>query len=150
MVIPLRGMISTFDSSDTSDPLIKYLMLPDGERASAPKPMVALRQKARGCDAEAGASFTFSAQPILDARVRDLLCDFLEFMWKETATDRDRVDMPRLAFLQLLDEREAEVNADGARVRPPQPNVPWLRSSGSSPKFPAHRKGTPITRSRCE
>ena len=43
LVTRLRGMISTFTSSDVSDPLVKYLMLSSGERASAAKPMVLLR-----------------------------------------------------------------------------------------------------------
>ena len=42
LVLRMRGMISTFTSIDTSDPLVEYLMLTDRERTSAVKPMAQL------------------------------------------------------------------------------------------------------------
>jgi serine/threonine protein kinase/ubiquitin len=122
MVLRLRGMISTFTSVDISDPLVKYLMLTDRERASAVKPMAQLCAKAReegaGEEAAAGASEpfelmlppsfrctsrTYSAkpkltEPVLDDRVLELLGQFLDFMWRETSSeqsesDKERVDM---------------------------------------------------------
>ena len=43
MMLRLRGMISTFTSNDTSNPLVAYLMMTDEERANAPIPIQALR-----------------------------------------------------------------------------------------------------------
>jgi hypothetical protein len=111
LVLRLVGMISTFTSSDTSDPLVKYLMLSDSERASARKPMAELRTKASQSGAKKNATFTFDPMPnIVDERARRLLCKFLDFMWARTAvlsSDAARVDMrmtmPREAFLQLFD-----------------------------------------------
>jgi hypothetical protein len=102
-------MISTFTSFDTSDPLVKYLMLTDRERASAVTPMAQLFAKAIE-EGAAGASEpldtecfsknifelmlppnfrytnrTYSVnpkltEPALDDRVRELLGQFLDFM----------------------------------------------------------------------
>jgi large subunit ribosomal protein L40e len=111
LVLRLRGMISTFTSMDTSDPLIRYLMLPDTERETAPKPMAALRRKAQQVHADKGATYEFDAHPepaVVDDKARNLLCEFLDFMWNETATDgSERVDMrmvvPDDEFQQLLE-----------------------------------------------
>jgi hypothetical protein len=115
------GMISTFTASDKSDPLVKYLMLSDRERASAVKPMAELHAKAKNYRATGSfepisdAAF-FSrelfqlllpntepqavTEPVLDDRVRELLGLFLDFMWSEVAPVRrqeenwrERVDM---------------------------------------------------------
>ena len=101
-------MISTFTVSDTSDPLVKYLMLSDRERASAVKPMAELHTKAREEDATGAfeplldtalfSSALFEmllpntepqavTEPVLDDRVRELLGSFLDFMWSETAPE---------------------------------------------------------------
>ncbi len=101
------GMISTFTTSDISDPLVKYLMLSDRERASAVKPMAELHAKARK-EYATGAfepildTAFFSrelfelllpnaepqavTEPVLDDRVRELLGLFLDFMWSEIAS----------------------------------------------------------------
>ena len=120
MVLRLLGMISTFTHDDISNPLIRYLMLSDGELTSAPKPMAALRTKATECGASFGSTVAFSPpahQPVLDARARELLSLFLDYMWDRTATDSARADMrmvvPHTAFLQLLDEAEVKDLADG-------------------------------------
>ena len=57
LVLRLRGMISTFTLSDVSDPLVRYLMLSSGERASAAKPMALLRAKAEHEGAVRGSTF---------------------------------------------------------------------------------------------
>jgi len=111
MVLRLRGMISTFTSTDTSHPLIDYLMLSDSERASAAIPMPHLRRRAERQGASVGVSFNYDPAPgILDDRVRELLSKFLDYMWATATTDPSmRVDMrmtvSRAAFLQLLDEK---------------------------------------------
>jgi hypothetical protein len=58
-------MISRFTSMDTSDPLVKYLMLSDTERASTLKPMARLRRKANEAQAgvQQGVTHTFDAHP---------------------------------------------------------------------------------------
>ena len=45
LVLRLVGMISTFSSSDTSDPLVAFLLLTDEERETTPIPTEELREK---------------------------------------------------------------------------------------------------------
>jgi hypothetical protein len=117
-------MISTFTSIDTHDPLVKYLMLPDSERATTPKPMAKLREKAMKEGAQKGETYTFDAQPVppvLNEKACELLCEFLDFMWDRTASDgRSRVDMrmvvPDDELLQLLEESCANEGAGSEAV----------------------------------
>ncbi|CAJ1353278.1 unnamed protein product [Effrenium voratum] len=44
LVLRLRGMITTLNSRDQSDPLVKYLMLSDEERAQDELPLKALQE----------------------------------------------------------------------------------------------------------
>jgi large subunit ribosomal protein L40e len=123
LVLRLRGMISTFTSMDTTDPLIQYLMLTDHERESAPKPMAELLQKAREQDAEPGLSFMFDPTPgVLDEKARELLCKFLNFMWDKTTAGRARWDMrvavDRNAFLKLLGAIEERSHSAGGADSP--------------------------------
>lgn len=90
------GMISTFTSSDTTDPLTSYLMLTDQERESAPIPLAELRQKAMSEGAERFTTFNYDENcNMLSRSQRDLLCDFLDFIWSESQTGdaSNRVDM---------------------------------------------------------
>jgi ubiquitin len=134
LVLRLRGMISTFTSVDTSNPLVKYLMLSDRERAQAVKPIEELSAKARD-EKAAGASeplhtecfskkdfelmlppnfqcthqtysvITELAQPVLDDRARELLGRFLDFMWHETTSAQSKSDMERVDMrMSLPDE----------------------------------------------
>ena len=111
-------MISTFTASDTSHPLIKYLMLPDSERANAVTPMAELCAMARAELADPKQTFSFSlhdTNSLLDARpgARNLLARFLDFMWDKTQSGDARVDMRMTvsdtAFVQLLDKNEEGV-----------------------------------------
>ncbi len=121
LMLRLRGMISTFTSSDVSDPLVKYLMLSGGERASAAKPMALLRAKAEAAGAARGSTFQCTIpgaeRPVLDVGTRELLRGFLDFMWQKTAptSPQNRVDMrmivPDEVLLQLVDENEEEGGA---------------------------------------
>jgi len=115
-MLRLRGMISTFTASDTSHPLVKYLMLSDSERANAVTPMAELCAMARAELADPKQTFSFSLRdtnPLMDARARDLIALFLDFMWDKTQSGDARVDMrmtvPDTTFLQLLDEYEEGV-----------------------------------------
>jgi hypothetical protein len=117
LVLRLRGMISTFTSTDTSDPLVKYLMLSDRERASVAQPIAELRLKAQMEGADERLTFKFTARPppsslpALDERARQVLGLFLDFMWKKTSSKspKERVDMrvtmSDVAFKELLNER---------------------------------------------
>ena len=95
LVLRLRGMISTFSSSDASDPLVAYLLLTDEERESTPIPTEKLREKEK--TSRAG-FYTYRYDPtcdILHESHRRFLCDLLDFVWSETESkdDPDRVDM---------------------------------------------------------
>ena len=116
IILRLTGMISTFTSTDTSDPLVKHLMLTDAERESAEKPAVGLLdRKGRLESFDPSLKFKFTPEPVLDSRVRDRVCQFLDFMWDmtcraEEATTQARVDlrmsMTDNVFLKLLDLKE--------------------------------------------
>lgn len=109
LVLRLRGMISTFSSSDDSDPLVAYLLLTDEERESAPIPVEELVAKQK----KEGAGFlTFRYDDEFDAlheKHRSLLCNLLDFVWLRTESeDVGRVDL-RLVLnreqLLLVSER---------------------------------------------
>ena len=94
LVLRLRGMISTFSSSDASDPLVAYLLLTDEERESTPIPTEELREREK--TSRAG-FYTYRHDPscdMLHEPHRRLLCDLLDFVWSKTASeDPNRVDM---------------------------------------------------------
>lgn len=77
MMLRLVGMISTFTSSDVSDPLVAYLMLSDEERALADVPHAELQTKAKGGGALPFSTFQYQEKnSILHTRQRELLCRF--------------------------------------------------------------------------
>ena len=94
LVSRLRGMISTFSSSNASNPLVAYLLLTDEERRSAPIPSKELRKKEKTSHA---GFYTYQCDPtcdILHESHRSFLCDLLDFVWsKTTSKDPNRVDM---------------------------------------------------------
>ena len=94
LVLRLMGMISTFSSSDASDPLVAYLLLTDEERKSASIPTEDLREKEK---TEYAGFYTYRYDPtcdILHESHRSFLCDLLDFVWSKTASkDPNRVDM---------------------------------------------------------
>ena len=97
LVLRLRGMISTFTSSDISDELVNFLMLSDEDRESSVVPFGALREKA--IDEGAAKFTTFSFEPdaqVLDGNQCRHLCAFLDFMWNKSSHP-DRIDM-KLVF----------------------------------------------------
>jgi ubiquitin len=109
-----------------SDPLVQYLMLSDGERASAVKPMALLRAKAEAAGVDRGSTYQLTlphvpnAAPILDFAARELVRAFLDFMWEKTASTSPatRVDMrmtvPDKMLRHLLDENEED--AEGPEI----------------------------------
>ena len=94
LMLRLRGMISTFSSSDASDPLVAYLLLTDEERESKPIPTEELRETEKTNN---GGFYTYLYDPtgdILHESHRLFLCDLLDFVWSKTASkDPNRVDM---------------------------------------------------------
>ena len=100
-ILMQAGMISTFTSNDASDALINYLMMTDEERAiNGTVPIAELREKAKAKKASPFLTFNYQEDPaILHESQRKILCELLEFVWEDTATnyllvgDRDRVDM---------------------------------------------------------
>jgi ubiquitin-large subunit ribosomal protein L40e len=109
------GMISSFTSSDETDPLIRYLMLTDEERSTAIVPFAALRAKAEEYKSHPYLTFNLDRAPgILSLLQCNWLSCFLDYMW--TATQREgvnRMDMklvvPDNLFLELM----------GAIITPP-------------------------------
>jgi len=102
-------MISTFTMSNTSDPLVEYLMLSDNQRAAAQVPLEALQRKAKEENAACFETFKFARDgqvPSNECRVA--LSSFLDFMWDSTSLDfpTERVDMrlcvPDEEFTKLL------------------------------------------------
>ena len=96
LVLRLRGMISTFTSTDTSNPLIKYLMMTDEERSNATIPIEELREKAKQCRANAFQTFKYRENAeILAEPQRAILSDLLDWVWEKTVGtgDIDRVDL---------------------------------------------------------
>ena len=88
LVLRLRGMISTFSSVDTSNPLIKYLMMTDEERANSSVPINELRKLAKSYNARAFQTFHYQEDAeILGAPQRGILCELLSWMWNKTAVE---------------------------------------------------------------
>jgi len=88
LVLRLRGMISTFSSIDTSNPLIKYLMMTDEERANSSVPINELRKAAKSNNARAFQTFHYQEDAdILAAPQRGILCEFLSWVWDKTAAE---------------------------------------------------------------
>ena len=79
VVSRLRGMISTFSMSDISDPLVRYLMLSDKERLSAPAPLEALQERAKTEGANFFETFKFTHNgDVLGKNSRMVLSSFLD------------------------------------------------------------------------
>ena len=114
LVLRLRGMISNFNSSEASDPLVQFLMLSEEQRQTTTAPLALLKEKAEQCYAEPFQTFYFEKEAnILSPSQCDLLCAFLDFMWDSTQDhNSNRVDM-RLhlkddAFLRLFGSTSIE------------------------------------------
>jgi len=105
LILALKGMISTFTSNDSSDSLVKYLMLDDCARKKASIPLQQLREKSQSEGATSFATYKFSpteASDILSREQRAKLSDFMEYMWHETSANAPvkRVDM-RMQFVNF-------------------------------------------------
>ena len=81
LILRLVGMISTFTSSDTSNPLIKFLMDPEGNKDL--KLIEALQQKAKNESANSFSTYRYAASTDswFDPGVREIMSKFLDFMW---------------------------------------------------------------------
>ena len=96
LVLRLRGMISTFTSSDTSNTVVKYLMMTEEERANAVVPIAELKQQAKSHKAKEFCTYRYDESPdVLHDTQCNILCELLEFVWNKTAEagDIDRVDL---------------------------------------------------------
>lgn len=112
LVLRLRGMISTFTSSDTDDPVINYLMMTGEERANATVPMEGLRKRLKSKGASSFLTFRYEENPeILAESQLAILSELLGFVWDKTAVsgDLDRVDMR----LTLTSEQLVAVRISG-------------------------------------
>ena len=79
LVLRLRGMISSFTSVDSSDPLTKWLLLSDTDRAAASPPSPELlRAKMTSTGASTAMTFGSVGQPILSATMMNKMMDFLD------------------------------------------------------------------------
>ena len=105
LVLRLRGMITTLNSRDQSDPLVKYLMLSDEERAQDELPLKALQEAAQQASRWHTLNFSTDAN-VISPQYRMLLSSFLDYMWDNTAPGPRRVDLrlavPQNQFLRLL------------------------------------------------
>jgi hypothetical protein len=145
LVLRLRGMISTFTTTDAADPTVRFLMLTDGERSKAPVPVVELQALAIEKGALAKRSFTFEeACQVLHPQQLKLLADFLDHLWDATAkmAKDSRVDMrasmQNAEFLALLGSLDPHFTA-GSQHKSDQvlenltalfERVPGMRSLG--------------------
>ena len=119
LFVEQRGMISTFKYNDnTSDPLVRFLMLTDDERKVAAILRDELRAKAKKEEVEPFSTFLFNPDcTILCVEQCRLLCSFLDFLWTSTALDAtsDLVDMRLVidddTFVQLLSCLDAIVSS---------------------------------------
>ena len=92
MVLRLRGMISTFTSSNRADPLVNYLMMSDEERANAEVPLKALQKKAKHMGADPLQTFKCTRDvDILGHERCMLLCRFMEHLWTCVKSDGSTV-----------------------------------------------------------
>ncbi|CAJ1959402.1 unnamed protein product [Cylindrotheca closterium] len=143
LVLRLRGMISTFASNNSMDPMIHYLLLPDQERSQATVPIQALREKAMKTMASLTDTFRFQMEPdIVDSAQIDWLNRFLDFMWTETQdTGRSdlRIRVSDECFLKLmapLDPDESRTSRISllekvkAQSKAPEPHVALRMTTG--------------------
>lgn len=108
MVLRLRGMISSFSSTDTDDPLITYLMLTDSERAKCSVPLEQLRATALKYGAIVDLSYIYRQDAGIPTDQIDQLSEFLTFMWDEITPSQGRKD------LKLVLTREALLSIFGS------------------------------------
>jgi len=103
LVLRLRGMISTFTSTDRSDALVHFLMLSDEERAATQPPLMELQLKATEEGASPFHTFSFSPEGgVLDYAQRSVLSKFLDFLWETTSPATSTA--PSVDMRVLLDD----------------------------------------------
>jgi len=103
LVLRLRGMISTFTSTDRSDALVHFLMLSDEERAATQPPLMEMQLKATEENASPFHTFSFSPEGgVLDYAQRSVLSKFLDFLWERTSPATSTA--PRVDMRVLLDD----------------------------------------------
>lgn len=111
----LRGMISTFTSSDDTDPLVKMLLSPGPEHHLTQEIRRRLRDKETEEGASPSATFEYHRKNgLLKESHMDLICEFLDFLWSAYKT-RGQVDMraviPDDCLAELLTALERRAKA---------------------------------------
>ena len=108
MGLRLRGMISTFRSHDESDPLIRYLLLPESERLVTAMPLANL-QSIKSSKYATGNTFKFQEDNgVLTKAHLDLLSKFLDFFWEKVCQSEGstvfdiRAVLPEDVFERLM------------------------------------------------
>lgn len=100
-----RGMNSSFTFQDTSDPLVRYLMLPEEERQKTRFPMAALQAKVDLRRQDDGYEFEEDGG-IVSVGYRAVIGQFMDFMWSKKMNNENGVDMtvvlPNEIFRRLL------------------------------------------------
>ena len=106
LVLRLRGMISSFTSSDVTNPATAYLMLSDDKRSQTEKPLETLREIATTKSASDLHTFTFVDDcEVLSPAHLTLFCAFLDFVWAATTSgtaSEQRVDMKLVIPADML------------------------------------------------
>jgi hypothetical protein len=96
LVLRLKGMISNFNSNNTTNPLISYLLLGDEEHANTSIPIKELCEAHTERGANIFSTFYYDERPdIFHESQLDMLCNLLDFMWERTAKSANdrRIDM---------------------------------------------------------
>lgn len=118
LVLRLRGMISNFNADDSSDPLVKYLMLSDEERESkSPEdfPLKELQEAEKTFGAEEGANYSLmegNAALMTDAQFA-VLNEFLDWKWARVQKEDLMIDMK----LRISDEAFDKLVPNGKELR---------------------------------
>ena len=92
LVLRLKGMISTFTSTNAEDPLIAYLMLPEERRVQSPVPLQALLETAIKESADPSEFYVFERDcKVVHEKHMRLLCRFLDYMWEQQQPTPDEI-----------------------------------------------------------
>jgi hypothetical protein len=129
LVLQLKGMISTFTSTDRSFTVTNYLMYTDEERKGIPTPVEALEARAKAEHAVASKTYTFDPNPsLLSHSTCTLLGAFMEYMWDVVHPSNSRTDMrlsvPNDCFVRLLENEDIQGKVILKRLQRVYYNVP--------------------------
>ncbi len=102
LILRLRGMISTFTYNDSSDPLIRYLMLTDEQRDQVPIPLDLLRRKAESAEVNRWNTFSFKQDAVVSSTTcgKQLLRPIASICasWSQMSTSNDFLGMLVISY----------------------------------------------------